>query len=78
MAKKTRSLYIKTITDMHAIPADKVDLFCEDLRLWLRLMRMAEDEGMKTTSARDVFQWIDDGRHNVKINITMYQPKDKK
>ena len=54
---------------MHAVPMDKLDWFCEDLRLWLKLQRMADASGVKVTSERKVFCWIDDERHNVRIDI---------
>lgn len=71
--KKPQTSYFKTILDMQAIPADKVDLFCEDLRLWLRLHRMADEAGIPVTTPRNVFGWIDDGRHNARIDVTIKQ-----
>lgn len=68
---KRQTHYFKTISDLHAIPAEKVDMFCEDLRLWLRLHRMADAAGLPASTPTDTFGWIDDGRHDIKITVTV-------
>lgn len=64
----------RTIQDLRAIPAEKIDALCEDLRLWLHHMRHAETfaaaesndlVNVVVTSPMDEFQWIDDGKHEV-------------
>jgi hypothetical protein len=73
--KKHQTFYFKTIAELHAIPADKVDNFCRDLALWLMVHRIAEahsDENVKIKgTSPDVFGWIDDGRHDVKVSINL-------
>jgi hypothetical protein len=70
-----------TITDMRAVPTEKIDAFCEDLRLWLHMHKhieavSAESEkvlGVKLAilSPTSAFAWIDDGRHDANINVTI-------
>lgn len=63
----------RLISDLHAIPLEKIEDFCKDLALWLATCRLTETiEGLKMTSSQDQFTWIDDGKHDVKINLTIY------
>lgn len=73
--------YFRTVTEMHAVPAEKIDAFVEDLRLWLHMHReldatMAELGAfagiVKITSPTDAFGWLDDGKHDASIRITMH------
>lgn len=69
----------RTVAEMQAIPLDKIDAFCEDLRLWLTMMRLADaglaemppelKDAIRLVSPRDVFGWIDDGKHDANIHI---------
>jgi hypothetical protein len=74
MAKKKPITYhFRTVEEMHAIPMDKLDNFCRDLSLWLMVHRIADansTEDVKIKSGtRDVFGWIDDCKHDVRVNI---------
>lgn len=72
MAKrKPQTYYFKTVADMHAVPLEKLDWFCEDLRLWLTLHRMADAQKLTITTARDVFGWKDDNCHNARLIVTV-------
>jgi hypothetical protein len=77
MAKTPKAQMFRTVEDMHAIPLEKIDHFCQDLALWLSLHRVAEltnaEQSMvKVTSPRDVFGWVDDGKHDVNLNIKLH------
>lgn len=74
MARKKRptTYYFKTVADMQAVPIDKLEAFTTDLRLWLELHRIADASGaLKATTPTDVFAWIDDGKHDVRVNISI-------
>jgi hypothetical protein len=81
-----KTTYFETVNDMHAVPLEKVDAFCEDLRLWLRTHRMVDGLGPDIAKAVQVrtpthrFGWIDDGEHNVNLKIEVVDkltPKKK-
>lgn len=59
----------RTVAEMHAIPVEKIGAFCEDLRLWLTIHRLAEADKLRATTPLDVFGWIDDGRHKITVKI---------
>lgn len=65
--------YFKTVADMAAVPAEKIDAFCEDLRLWLHvhkcLARIEQDTNVRVVSETDTFGWIDDGKHDVSVTV---------
>jgi hypothetical protein len=64
----------RTVEDMQSVPLEKLGMFCEDLRLWLSLHRLSDAEkDLRITSPRDVFGWIDDGRHDLKISLSIKQ-----
>lgn len=72
MAKKKPDTYqFRTINELHAIPMDKIEHFCRDLALWLTICKISEltDGVTKVTTPLDVFGWVDDGKHNVNLNI---------
>ena len=72
MKKKPQTLEFRTIGELHAIPAEKVDHFCRDLALWLLFHKIADShEDVKVSTPRDVFGWIDDGKHNVNVSINL-------
>lgn len=76
MAKKKPTTYqFRTISELHAIPAEKVDNFCRDLALWLMVHRIAEahsDDNVKIkVTSPEVFGWIDDGKHDVNVRIDL-------
>lgn len=74
MKKKAETRHFHTIQQLHTIPLEKVASFCEDLRLWLSVCRAAEIQGFAMSAKTDVFRWIDDGKHDVRINVTIHQP----
>jgi hypothetical protein len=49
----------RTIEELHSVPEDKVDHMLEDLKIWLQMVR----ECKHPTLQRDIFGWIDDGKH---------------
>lgn len=65
----------RTIEDLHKIPVEKIEHFCQDLASWLTIHRLAADipaelQGLlKVTTPTDVFEWIDDGKHDINLNI---------
>lgn len=70
--------WFDTVSDMRALPAEKIDEFCEDLRLWLHMQKMLEDilrtvsaDRLQMTTPSDRFGWIDDGRHDANITINV-------
>jgi hypothetical protein len=67
--KAPQPQYFTTVADMHSVPLEKLGMFCEDLRLWLSIHRLAEAEAMRMTTPADTFGWVDDGKHDVKLNI---------
>lgn len=72
MAKKHQTFKFRTIEELHAIPIEKIEHFCRDLGLWLTLNKIAEahtSDQIKVTTPRDVFGWIDDGKHDVNLTI---------
>lgn len=69
--KKRNVIAFKTIGELHALPLEKIDAFCTDLALWLKIHKVTEaQEGIKARTPRDQFDWIDDGKHN--INVTLH------
>lgn len=71
MAKKPKVYEFTTIEQLHSISADRVDHFCRDLALWLLMHKIASQEGgLRSTSPRDVFGWIDDNKHHAEIRVT--------
>jgi hypothetical protein len=69
MSKKAKRWQIRTISDMHAIPADEIQDFLTDLGAWLLIMRAAEALPLNPISPRDMFEWIQDGKHNVHVKL---------
>jgi hypothetical protein len=70
MAKaKVQTHTFATVQDMHNVPLEKIDLFCEDLRLWLKLNALAKQSGLAVKSPTAEFAWIDDGKHDIGVNI---------
>jgi hypothetical protein len=75
MPRKKKPLvhFFRTIEDLHAIPLEKIEAFTIDLKLWLQQLRIVELTGkgvMKVTTPTDVFGWIDDGRHDVRVHLS--------
>lgn len=72
--KMSKTYEFETIADLHQIPLEKIPALCEDLKLWLSVVRLAEMENPPmTVKNRDVFSWVDDNRHvvDLRINIKM-------
>jgi hypothetical protein len=78
--KKPEPKLFRTVWDLRAIPASKIDHFCEDLRLWLHLHKQAEQIqreligsgwNLKIKTPTEAFGWIDDGRHDANITLTV-------
>ena len=79
--------YFATVDEMHAIPEDRIDIFCEDLRIWLRTHRSIDKvlaelptemaEAIYLRSPRDRFGWIDDGEHNMSIKFSVVDEREK-
>jgi hypothetical protein len=67
----------RTIEDLHVVPLEKLEAFVIDLKAWLAIQRVAEARGgvFQTTSPRDCFEWIDDGKHDVNVTITLLPGK---
>lgn len=73
--------FFRTFVEMCAVPSNKIDAFCEDLRLALHMRaQVAEIQAslgpelsgaIKITSPSDAFGWVDDGRHDANIRITL-------
>lgn len=59
----------RTVEDLHRVPIDKIQAFTTDLALWLQLHRLVDAHGLPVTGCRDVFGWVDDGRHDVTLTI---------
>jgi hypothetical protein len=75
--KKPPVFYFRTVSEMHAIPLEKIEAFTIDLKLWLQQHRIAELTGkgwLTVATPTDVFGWIDDGRHDVKVHLTVSEP----
>ena len=74
--------FFTTVSDMRAVPAEKIDHFCEDLRLWLHMHKQVEQiqaelgplaAGLKIMSPTEAFGWVDDGRHDARIQINLHE-----
>lgn len=81
---KPETTFYRTVTEMRGVPSEKIDHFCEDLRLWLHMhAQIAELQAaiggiakINITSPVDTFGWIDDGRHDVTIRVkTLEEPQ---
>lgn len=59
----------RSVTDMHQVPVDKLQAFTTDLALWLQMHRLSEEHGVTVVTPRDVFGWLDDGRHDVTVRV---------
>lgn len=71
--KKPTTYYFRRIEDLHAIPLEKIEAFTIDLKLWLQQHRILELTGkgaLRATTPTDVFGWIDDGRHDVRVHLS--------
>lgn len=82
MADKQEAAYYRTVSEMRAVPADKIDNFCEDLRLWLHMHKQVDDiraalgpleHVVQVTSADDAFGWVDDNKHDARIHIELHE-----
>lgn len=72
--KKAPVIEFRTIGELHAIPLEKIDHFCRDLALWLQIHKVTEHvEGVTARTPRDMFAWIDDGKHDISVNIHVKQ-----
>ena len=72
MKKKANVIEFRTIGELHCLPLEKIEMFTKDLALWLQIHKVAEmNDSLKATTPRDVFAWIDDGKHNVRINVSL-------
>lgn len=78
MSKKHKVYKFRSVQDMQAVPLEKIDHFCRDLALWLSVCKIADQASdettqVKITTPRDEFGWIDDGKHDVNLNIKIRQ-----
>lgn len=66
--------HFRTVADMAAVPLDKIDAFCEDLRLWLTMRALCASvpATVATLVDPDVFGWIDDGKHDTNLRIVTH------
>lgn len=77
--QKAPPRFFTTVTDMRELPAEKIDHFCEDLRLWLHMHKQVEEiqaqigqsVRIEVTTRTDAFGWIDDNRHDANIKIDL-------
>jgi len=68
-----------TIEDLLTIPAEKIDHALEDLRLWVHAIQLARalvdagwtDDSELRLSKPAEFVWIDDGKHDCEIQISV-------
>jgi hypothetical protein len=61
--------FFRTIEDFVALPAEKITHCVRDFELWLRAIKIAESHARQITTPTDVFGWLDDGKHDVKVQI---------
>jgi hypothetical protein len=66
---------IRTVADFYAVPESRRGLCLHDFRLWLDVMSglrglLGDIAGVHART--DVFQWIDDGKHDAEVNITVH------
>lgn len=78
MSEEVKAQFFKTVTDMRTVPADKIDHFCEDLRLWLHMHKQVEELHaqlgelaymVKIKTPIDAFGWVDDNKHDATIKV---------
>lgn len=63
----------RTLEDILALPISKVADFLKDLSMWVAMHKAAAlmpSDMVKLTNPRDVFEWIDDGAHIMRVNST--------
>ncbi len=71
-------IVFKTISDLHSIPIEKVDLFCADLALWLKLYRTIESMPIKSNDTKpSEFHWLDDGKNDIEWRIRIIRSEAK-
>lgn len=63
---------LRTVKDFYDVPAEKRAACLEDFASWLLMMEgfhelLGDIEGVR--SDRDVFRWIDDGKHDMNVSI---------
>lgn len=60
--------FFRTVAEMHTVPSDRLHAFCVDLELWLQAHQRV---GLsKVTTPTDVFGWLDDGRHEMRLVLS--------
>jgi hypothetical protein len=70
-----------TIRELTELPAEKIDLMVEDLRLWLHCHSAIAaavatgqvPEGFALLPRVDAFTWIDDGKHNMNVSVSVQE-----
>ena len=65
---------IRTLEDIrNVITIENVDCFLKDFETWLRLSLITKDIERDTVKEVEptVFKWIDDGKNDIKVNITI-------
>ena len=65
---------IRTVVDFFAVPAEKRAHCLKDFAMWLEMVAAAKSmfgdiEGVHLPI--DKFQWIDDGKHDAHIHVTV-------
>jgi ribosomal protein L37E len=63
---------LRTVKDFYDVPVEKRAACLEDFSSWLAMMEefhqlLGDIEGIR--SDRDVFRWIDDGKHDMNVSI---------
>lgn len=74
MAKDEIRHEFTTIADLMAVPSDKIDALCEDLRGFLHMNAVTNAALADFIAAGQVvpgttFRWIDDGKHDATITL---------
>lgn len=68
-----RRYEFRTVADFIALPYDKLDACLTDFRAWCLLITGFRDDvrlgGTLSIKNGDVFTWIDDGKHEIALNI---------
>jgi hypothetical protein len=63
---------IRNIADFASVPADRLDDMLTDFSIFLRFHADVAALGLNAvTQRRDEFVWIDDGKHDAHVNITL-------
>lgn len=78
---KPKTQYFNTVAEMLAVPDEKIDHFCEDLRRWLHLRKGVSKVQDAVRGLVEIqtpipgFGWVDDGKHEANIRIEVGEPQ---